>query len=65
MTSVFTALPVLGAALVVGLTVSGQQAVAVFFDRFGLLGLPRRPVSVLRLAGVLLLLVGVILIQLG
>ena len=64
-TSVFTALPILGAALVVGLTVAGQQAAAILFDRFGLMKLPLRPVSSLRLGGVGLLLVGVALIQLG
>jgi len=64
-TSVFTALPVLGAALVVGLTVAGQQVIAVLFDRYGLMGLPRRPVTVPRLVGISLLLVGVALIQFG
>jgi bacterial/archaeal transporter family-2 protein len=64
-TSVFTSLPVLGAAVVVELTVAGQQIGAVLFDRYGLLRLPRRPVTTFRLAGVGLLLGGVILIQFG
>jgi transporter family-2 protein len=64
-TSVFTAMPVLGAAVVVGLTVAGQQVAAVLFDRFGLLRLPRRPVTILRLGGVALLLIGVALSQLS
>ena len=63
-TSMFTSMPVLGAAVVVGLTVAGQQIGAVLFDRFGLMRLPRRPVTRWRLAGVLLLLAGVLLIQL-
>jgi transporter family-2 protein len=62
-TAVLTALPVLGAAVVVGLTIVGQQVVAVLFDRYGLMRLPRRPVAPVRLIGVVLLLVGVVLIQ--
>jgi bacterial/archaeal transporter family-2 protein len=64
-TSVFTAMPVLGAAVVIGLTVAGQQVAAVLFDRFGLLRLPRRPVTILRLGGVTLLLIGVALSQMS
>ena len=39
MTTVFTAIPVIGAA-VVGLTVAGQQVASVFFDRWGLMRMP-------------------------
>jgi transporter family-2 protein len=63
-TTVFTAIPLIGASAVVALTVAGQQLASVLVDRFGLLGFPRRGVSKLRLAGVLALLVGVGLIQL-
>ena len=63
-TTVFTAIPVVGASAVVALTVAGQQLASVLVDRFGLLGFPRRGVSKLRLAGVFALLVGVGLIQL-
>lgn len=63
-TSMFTSIPVLGAAVVVGLTIVGQQVGAVLFDRFGLMRLPRRPVTWLRLAGVLLLMAGVLMMQL-
>jgi transporter family-2 protein len=63
-TAVFTAIPVIGAAAVVGLTVVGQQIASVFFDRYGLMRLPARPVTVTRLSGVAFLLVGVALIQL-
>ncbi len=62
-TAVFMAIPAIGAAVVVGLTVAGQQVASVFFDRYGLMRLPRRPVTPHRLAGVALLLVGVGLIQ--
>lgn len=63
-TTVFTAIPVIGAAAAVGFTVAGQQVAGVFVDRYGWLRLPQRPVSGLRLAGVVLLLAGVALIKL-
>jgi transporter family-2 protein len=62
-TAVFTAMPVLGAAIVIGVTVAGQQVAAVLFDRYGLMRLPRRPITRLRLVGVALLLAGMALIQ--
>ncbi|HEX2113652.1 MAG TPA: DMT family transporter [Alphaproteobacteria bacterium] len=62
-TTVFMAIPAVGAAATVGLTVAGQQVASVFVDRYGLMRLPRRPVSGLRLAGVAALLAGVALIQ--
>ncbi len=63
-TIVFTAIPVIGTAAAVGLTVAGQQVASVFVDRYGWFRLPKRPVSGLRLAGVLLLLAGVATIKL-
>lgn len=63
-TTVFIAIPVIGAAAAVGFTVAGQQVASVFVDRYGWFRLPQRPVSGLRLAGVLLLLAGVALIKL-
>lgn len=62
-TVVFTAIPAVGAAAVVGLTVAGQQVASVFFDRYGLMRMPTKPVGGARLFGVALLLVGVVLIQ--
>ena len=62
-TTVFTAIPVIGTAAAIGLTVAGQQVASVFVDRYGWFRLPQRPVSGLRLAGVALLLVGVALIK--
>ena len=64
-TTVFTTLPAIGAASVVALTVAGQQAASVLVDRFGLLGFATRPISVQRLAGVALLFVGVLLVQIA
>ena len=62
-TTVFTAIPAIGTAAAIGLTVAGQQVASVFVDRYGWFRLPQRPVSGLRLAGVALLLVGVALIK--
>ena len=56
--TVFAAIPAIGAAAAVGLTVAGQQVASVFVDKFGWFRLPKRPVSGLRLAGVALLLAG-------
>jgi transporter family-2 protein len=63
-TTVFTAIPVIGAAATVGLTVAGQQVASVFVDKYGWLRLPQRPVSTTRLIGVGLLLAGVGVIKL-
>jgi transporter family-2 protein len=62
-TTVFTAIPVIGTATAVGLTVAGQQIASLFVDRYGWFRLPQREISALRFAGVALLLVGVALIQ--
>jgi bacterial/archaeal transporter family-2 protein len=62
-TTVFTAIPAIGAAAAIGLTVAGQQVASVFVDRHGWFRLPRRPVSGLRLAGVAALLAGVAAIK--
>jgi transporter family-2 protein len=62
-TSVFVAIPAIGAAPTIALTVAGQQLASVLVDRHGVLRLPRRPVTPARLAGVVVLLAGVVLIQ--
>jgi bacterial/archaeal transporter family-2 protein len=62
-TTVFTAIPVIGTAAAVGLTVAGQQIASLFVDQYGWFRLPRREISRLRLGGVALLLAGVVLIQ--
>jgi bacterial/archaeal transporter family-2 protein len=64
-TSVFLLIPKIGAASTIALTVAGQQAASVFVDGFGLLRLPRRAVSALRLGAVGLLLIGVVLVDLA
>jgi bacterial/archaeal transporter family-2 protein len=62
-TTVFTAIPVIGTAAAVGLTVAGQQIASLFVDRYGWFRLPKREISALRYAGVTILLIGVGLIQ--
>jgi transporter family-2 protein len=64
-TSVFVLIPKIGVAPTIALTVAGQQLASLLVDRYGLLRLPRRAISAVRLAGVVLLLGGVILIQLA
>jgi bacterial/archaeal transporter family-2 protein len=63
-TAVFTAIPVIGTAATVGLTVAGQQIASVFVDSYGWFRLPIRPVSALRLGGVGMLIFGVAVIKL-
>jgi transporter family-2 protein len=62
-TTMFTAVPVIGVAAAAGFTIAGQQIASVFVDRYGWLRLPVRPISAVRLAGVLLLLAGVSMIK--
>jgi transporter family-2 protein len=62
-TTVFVTMPAIGAAAAVGLTVAGQQLASVFVDKFGWFRLQQRPVSGLRIAGVVLLLAGVAAIK--
>jgi transporter family-2 protein len=62
-TSVFLLIPEIGVAPTIGLTVAGQQLASLLVDGYGLLRLPRRPITAARLTGVLILLAGVALIQ--
>jgi transporter family-2 protein len=63
-TTVFTAIPAIGTAATVGLTVAGQQIASVLVDRYGWLRLPQRPVSATRLCGIGVLLLGVASVKL-
>lgn len=60
---VFTAIPAIGAATTVGLTIAGQQLMSVLVDRYGLLCLPQRPIAMVRMLSVFLLLIGVACIR--
>jgi transporter family-2 protein len=57
-------LPRFGAATVIALIVAGQMFGSLAFDHFGLLGVPIHPANIVRLAGAVLLVLGVILIRL-
>jgi len=58
-----TLLPRLGVALTFSLLVAGQMLVTLVLDHYGLLGVAAKPVNVARVAGVLLVIAGVILIR--
>jgi transporter family-2 protein len=62
-TSVFLLIPEIGVAPTIGLTIAGQQVASVLVDRYGLLRLPERSISNVRLTGVAALLAGVAAIQ--
>jgi bacterial/archaeal transporter family-2 protein len=55
--------PTMGAATVLSLIVVGQMLGSLVFDHFGILGLPHQPISLVRLAGAALLVLGVILVR--
>jgi len=57
--------PRIGLAAMTSLIVAGQVTSSVIFDRFGILGLPMREVSWVRLTGALLLLAGAVLVNFG
>ena len=63
-TGTFLLIPLIGAAVAVALTVTGQQVVAAVLDARGWLRMPRRPMTVLRWGGLLLLVAGSLLVQL-
>jgi transporter family-2 protein len=53
---------VLGASALTAVVIAGQLAVSVAIDRFGLLGLPRQPIGAARIAGLVLLIAGAVLV---
>ena len=55
--------PKIGAAVAIGLVVLGQGAAALAIDHFGLLGMPKEPVTLTRIAGMVLLGGGMALIR--
>ncbi|MBX3243350.1 MAG: DMT family transporter [Acidobacteria bacterium] len=56
-------LPKLGVALTISLILAGQMLMSVAMDHFGLFGLPVKEISLARVAGVLLIVIGVVLIR--
>jgi bacterial/archaeal transporter family-2 protein len=57
------AAPRLGAATLVALILAGQAVSSLFVDHFGWVGFDEQPVSLGRIAGVLLLAAGVVLVR--
>ncbi|HZT43608.1 MAG TPA: DMT family transporter [Chthonomonadaceae bacterium] len=55
--------PRIGVGALTGLVIGGQITLSIVLDHFGLLGLERHPISLGRLAGAALLLIGVFLVK--
>jgi bacterial/archaeal transporter family-2 protein len=55
--------PRLGVALMFSLIIAGQMFITLFFDHYGILGVPMKAINLPRLMGVLLIIAGVILIR--
>ena len=58
-----TLVPRLGVAMTFSLIIAGQMLVTLVIDHFGLLGVPETKVSLARVAGILLITAGVVLIR--
>ncbi|MFN4287828.1 MAG: DMT family transporter [Brevundimonas sp.] len=59
------AVPKLGVATTIVLMVAGQMLVSLVLDHFGAMGVPRQPISPLRVLGVAMLIGGVLLVRRG
>lgn len=57
--------PRLGVATTITLMVAGQLMLSLVLDHFGALGVPQNPISLTRLAGVALVIGGVLLVRRG
>ena len=55
--------PRLGVATTITLMVAGQLALSLVLDHFGVMGVPRSPISLGRAAGVVLVVVGVLMVR--
>ena len=60
--STIFATPKIGAALALALTIAGQMIAALFLDHYGALGLTKYAASPTRIAGVVLVVLGVSLV---
>lgn len=56
-------IPKLGVALTFSIVVGGQMFTTLFFDHFGILGVPEKPINLWRVFGAILITAGVILIR--
>ena len=62
-TSTVVLVPRLGVAMTFSLIIAGQMIVTLIIDHFGLLGVPVKEINFERVAGVLLITAGVVLIR--
>ncbi|HEY9644922.1 MAG TPA: DMT family transporter [Chroococcidiopsis sp.] len=60
--STIFATPKIGAALALALTIAGQMIASLFLDHYGAIGLTRYPASPTRIAGAVLVILGVSLV---
>lgn len=58
-------IPRFGAASFVAFILVAQLLTSAIVDQFGLLGMPRRPVDVMRLAGLITIAVGIAVMEIG
>jgi len=59
------AAPRIGLASLITIGIAGQIAMAMWLDHVGALGLPRDPISLGRIAGAVLVVIGVVLVRRG
>jgi transporter family-2 protein len=64
-TVVLTLVPRIGAANVLAAGIVGQLIMSVVIDHYAVLGVPQNPVNLVKLAGCVLLVLGMLLIQRG
>jgi transporter family-2 protein len=55
--------PRIGVALTFSLVIAGQMLVTLIIDHFGWLGVPEKPINLIRVTGAALITIGVILIR--
>jgi transporter family-2 protein len=64
-TSALVIVPMIGTANFIAATIAGQLIMSIVIDHAGLMGVPKDPVSASKVAGALLLVAGMLLIQRG
>ena len=62
-TSTIILLPRIGVAMTISLVIAGQMVAALVMDHYGLLGVPVKEMNLWRIAGVILIVGGVVLIR--
>jgi len=62
-TSTIILLPRIGVAMTISLVIAGQMIAALVMDHYGLLGVPVREMNLWRIAGVIMIVGGVVLIR--